>query len=237
MSDPLRVDAPVGGWRAPWPQAFEIAKALPVDRWMLVGGLMVQAHALAAQVETARVTLDVDALVRIEAGTYSYSEAAAALMRLGYTADDTQRHAYRFVRGADLVDLMVADHERPPPRHSRREVMPVAGGKQALDRRLQIHFGDVAIPVPTLHAALVLKAAAHSVDTRDRDRHLIDAVTLLACITNTAAILQDLRGSDRKRLVHLLRAIQSQPLVAAQAPSDTLRLAQRTIDELAAELA
>ncbi len=237
MSDLLRVREPSGGWQAPWPQAFEIAQTLPVDRWMLVGGLMVQAHALAAQVETARVTLDVDALVRIEAGTYSYSEAAAALMRLGYTADDTQRHAYRFARGTDVVDLMVADHEHPPPRHSRREVMPVTGGKQALDRRLHIHFGDVAIPVPTLHAALVLKAAAHTVDTRDRDRHLVDAITLLACITDTEAILHDLRGSDRKRITHILRAIETQPLAAAQAPSDTLRLAQRTIDELSAALA
>lgn len=199
---------------------------------------MVQAHAMAADVETIRVTRDVDATVRVEAGVFTYSAAAAILFRLGYTVDDSTRLAYRFTRGDDEVDLMVADHEHPPPRHSRREVMPVIGGRQALARLQPIHFqvGDteVPIPVPTLHAALVLKAAAHTVDSRDRDRHLLDAITLLACITDTEAITGDLRGSDRKRIIHIIRAAETEPLVTAQAPSDTLRLAQRTLDELRA---
>lgn len=46
------VSEPAGGWREPWPQVFELATALPVDRWALVGGLMVQAHALAASIDT-----------------------------------------------------------------------------------------------------------------------------------------------------------------------------------------
>lgn len=55
------VSEPAGGWREPWPQVFELATALPVDRWALVGGLMVEAHALAASIDTTRVTIDVDA--------------------------------------------------------------------------------------------------------------------------------------------------------------------------------
>jgi hypothetical protein len=234
----MRVEEPAGGWRNPWPQVFEIAHDLPADRWALVGGLMVQAHALAAGIQTTRVTLDVDVAVRIEAGAFSYSEAAAALTRLGYTLDDSQRLTYRFKRGSDVVDLMVPDHERPPPRHARRDIMAVAGGRQALDRLLTMHFqvgdSESAVPVPTLHGALVLKAAAHIADTRDADRHLLDAITLLACIIDSEAILSDLRGSDRKRLNHLIRAIDAHPLVTAQAPTDTARLAQRSLDELRA---
>jgi hypothetical protein len=237
----LRVEEPAGGWRDPWPQVFEITRALPVDRWALVGGLMVQAHALAARIETTRVTLDVDVAVRIEAGAFSYAEAAAALTRLGYALDGSQRLTYRFTRGHDVVDLMVPDHERPPPRHARRDIMAVAGGRQALDRLLTMHFqiGDTeaAVPVPTLHGALVLKAAAYIADTRDADRHLLDAITLLACVTDTEAILSDLRGSDRKRLNHLIRAIDAHPLVTAQAPTDTTRLAQRSLGELRAGMA
>lgn len=237
----MRVGEQAGGWRDPWPQVFEIAHDLPADRWALVGGLMVQTHALAAGVETTRVTLDVDVAVRIEAGAFSYAEAAAALTRLGYTLDDSQRLTYRFKRGSDVVDLMVPDHERPPPRHARRDIMAVAGGRQALDRLLTMHFqvgdSESAVPVPTLHGALVLKAAAHIADSRDADRHLLDAVTLLACIIDTESILNDLRGSDRKRLNHLIRAIDAHPLVTAQAPTDTARLAQRSLDELRAGMA
>jgi hypothetical protein len=237
----LRVEEPAGGWRDPWPQVFEITRALPFDRWALVGGLMVQAHALAARIETSRVTLDVDVAVRIEAGAFSYAEAAAALTRLGYALDGSQRLTYRFTRGHDVVDLMVPDHQRPPPRHARRDIMAVAGGRQALDRLLTMHFqiGDTeaAVPVPTLHGALVLKAAAYIADTRDADRHLLDAITLLACVTDTEAILSDLRGSDRKRLNHLIRAIDAHPLVTAQAPTDTARLAQRSLGELRAGMA
>lgn len=63
MSDHLTVAEPVEGWREPWPRAFELAAELPSERWALVGGLMVQAHAMAHDVETARVTRDVDAAV------------------------------------------------------------------------------------------------------------------------------------------------------------------------------
>lgn len=236
MNEPLTVPQPAGGWREPWPCVFEIAGALPSDRWALVGGLMVQAHAFAAGVDTNRVTLDVDAAVRVEAGAFSYGEAASALARLGYTIDDSTRLAYHFIRGADVVDLMVADHERPAPRHARREVMPVTGGHQALSRlqTIRFQFGDreIPIPIPTLHGAVILKAAAHIIDSRDRDRHLLDAITLLACIVDVGPIVGNLRGSDRKRLTHLLRAFDERPLIAAQAPADTLRLAQRTIEEL-----
>lgn len=235
MTDHITIGEPVGGWREPWPRAFEIATSLPVDRWALVGGLMVQAHAMAHEVETNRVTTDVDATVRIQAGVYSYTEAAAVLTELGYTVDDSTDLAYRFLRSSEKVDLMVADHERPAPRHSRRTVMAVTGGQQALSRIQKVYCdvkgSEIALPVPTVHGALVLKAAAHTVDSRDRDRHLEDAVTLLACIVDIEPIMKDLHGSDRKRIEHIIRAIDSQPLVATRVPSDTLRLARRTIDE------
>lgn len=128
MTGNTTIAEPAGGWSKPWPQAFELAASLPPNRWALVGGLMVQAHALENDVATSRVTADVDAAVRIEAGVFSYTEAASVLTRLGYTVDGDTHLAYRFVRGNDEVDLMVADHERPPPRHSRRDVMAVSGG-------------------------------------------------------------------------------------------------------------
>jgi len=197
---------------------------------------MVQAHALAAQVETTRVTLDVDAAVRVEAGVFSYSEAVAALAQLGYTLDESQQHAYRFTRDGDIIDLMVPDHGRPPPRHARRAVMQVEAGNQAMGRLHTMQFNhdgaEFDVPVPSLHGALVLKAAAHKVDQRDRDRHLLDAITLMACINDVEPIVSGLRGSDLKRLTYMLTAFEEQPLVAVQAPTDTLLLARRTAKDL-----
>lgn len=240
MSDQLQIPEPVGGWQTPWPGVLEIAHVLDPERWALVGGLMVQAHALAAGVETNRVTVDVDAAVRVEAGVYTYAEAAGALTRIGYALDESTRLAYHFTRGADVVDLMVPDHERPAPRYARRDIMAVTGGAQAMSRLQTIRLGaedaPSVVPIPTLHGALVLKAAAHIVDSRDRDRHLLDAITLLACVTSIAPILEELRGSDRKRLSHIVRAIEERPMVVAQAPADTLALAQRNADELRAAL-
>ena len=231
------IHEPVGSWRQPWPQVFELAAVLPLNRWALIGGLMVQAHALAADIDTTRVTLDVDATVRLHAGVFSYAEAASELAMLGYHLDESTRLTYRFRRGTEIVDLMVPDHERPAPRHARREVMPVAGGAQAMGRLQLMEFqrnGEttISVPVPTVHGALILKAAAHMVDSRDRDRHLLDAITLLACIVDIDPIISDLRGSDRTRLRHILRAIDEHPLVAAQAPNDTRLLAIRTAEGL-----
>lgn len=112
MTEHTTIAEPAGGWVEPWPRAFEISTGLPKDRWALVGGLMVQAHAMALGVATTRVTTDVDATVRLEAGVYSYNEAAAVLAKLGYTVDDDSNLTYRFLRGQERVDLMVADHHR-----------------------------------------------------------------------------------------------------------------------------
>lgn len=127
------------------------------------------------------------------------------------------------------------------PSTARRAVMAISGGRQALDRVQVARFGLrgtlVEVPVPNLHGAVVLKAAAHLADSRDRARHLLDAVTLLACITETAPMVDGFKGSDRSRLRHLVRAVDEHPLVVAQAPADTQALARRTLDELRSALA
>ena len=59
-----------------------------------------------------------------------------------------------------------------------------------------------AVP-PDAFGALILKAAAHLTDGRDRERHLADAAVLLACVDPFADRTSS--GSDRKRLLHLQR--------------------------------
>jgi len=116
--------------------------------------------------------------------------------------------------GAEKIDVMAPDHASPRAarRLRGRPMFEVEGGTQALSRvmthRVERDHGDVVtLSVPDELGALVLKGAAYSVDRRDRDRHLFDAAVLAACITDHAAELDRLAGSDRRRLRALSEAL------------------------------
>ena len=70
---------------------------------------------------------------------------------------------------------------------------------------LDVVKGDrtVVVPVPDLLGALVLKAAAWTVDGRDRGRHSGDAAFLTSLITDPLAERERFARSDRKRLLRL----------------------------------
>lgn len=227
----IKIAEPAGGWPQPWPQAFEVAHALPVGSWTLVGGLMVQLHAIASAIPLSRPTTDVDAALHLETGVVSYAEAAAALRGIGYVPDEGQQHAYRFMRSGDIVDAMVADHLAPShrPRYGGREVFAIEGGTQALQRTVNadIALGNdsLRLSVPNLHGALVLKGAAILVDSRDRGRHASDAITLLACLDEVTPIVSSLAGSDAQRLRAIVRALESdEPW--GEVHADTARFAE-----------
>jgi hypothetical protein len=237
----LRVTAPPGGWVPPWPVVIEIASVLPPRSWVLVGGLMVQLHARAARVEEVRPTHDVDALIDVMAAGVSMAGIAAALTARDFAVVEPgwpESPVHRLRRDDDVVDVLVADHlpKYARPRLNRRPVMAVDGGAQALTRAQRVvieHDDDVVeLSVPDLLGALVLKAAAHMADRRDRERHLRDAALLASLITDHRRELGRLQGSDRKRLRHLNEAL-SDPLDdawllladgARRAGQDTLRI-------------
>lgn len=56
----IDVAAAPGGWPDPWPNVAEIAAVLPIDKWTLVGGLMVQIHSIHHGLGVVRPTNDVD---------------------------------------------------------------------------------------------------------------------------------------------------------------------------------
>lgn len=216
----MRVQAPPGGWPDPWPNVVEIASALPRRDWTLVGGLMVQLHAVHKGITAVRPTRDVDLLVHLEVTRGAPRRVAEALEGIGYSmqesADPRQGTAHRWVRlrgtgkGAqdvDQVDVVRADHVAPSvvEKIRGRDMVPIAGGTQALRRTVDaaITHRDESvtqISVPGPFGAVVLKAAAYLADSRDRDRHLFDAAVLLACIDDPLVEVGQLRGSDRQRI-------------------------------------
>ena len=62
MAEVLRPPTPAGGWARPWPDVAELAAVCRLTTWTLIGGLMVQLHAIAAGLPVVRPTNDVDVL-------------------------------------------------------------------------------------------------------------------------------------------------------------------------------
>lgn len=81
----------------------------------------------------------------------------------------------------------------------------IEGGTQALRRtvnaRIEVRPGQTStISIPRPLGALVLKAAAFTTDSRDRERHLHDAAALLACVDDPFGERTHFTGSDRSRI-------------------------------------
>jgi hypothetical protein len=245
VSDSLRVitlETPAGGWFTPWPNVFELSGVLPTDRWSLVGGLMVQARAMAHGIDAVRPTEDLDVLLQIEVSSAVVTDADRVISALGYVLQqpvDTRRKQnphYRYERvgevGSAKIDLLIPDHAAPSAtrRLHGRPMFEVQGGTQALSRTMicdmRTGSNDSArISIPDELGALVLKSAAYTADSRNRDRHLQDAAMLAACITEHVTELGRLRGSDRKRLRTLAKALSDSTNPAWLALSPGLRVA------------
>lgn len=208
------VPTPTGGWFEPWPVVAEIAEELYPAPLTLVGGLMVQVHAVIGGLAGFRATRDVDLLVDVLSNAASVSTVGSALVRLGFVVRRPLTRGapiHRFERGDDIVDLLVPDHLRPVPKYSGLSLMAIDGGTQALRKseRVGMSIGNAGIEflVPDALGALILKAAAHTADTRNRARHRRDTALLASLIDDPLIERKRLQGSDVKRLHRLAEAL------------------------------
>ncbi|WP_231963508.1 hypothetical protein [Mycobacterium adipatum] len=216
-----KISAPPGGWPPPWPQLVEIVQTIPHTQWTLVGGLMVQLHAVHAGLALTRPTRDVDMILHIETGAATFAGVRDELERLGYALHEPvgEGPAHRFVRGpdsAETVDVMVADHLPPKwhPKVLRRTVFAVPGGTSALRKTVncEMDTGEttVMLSVPDVLGALVLKGAAYIEDSRDTSRHLDDAAVLACAATDPVGDRARMIGSDRRRVTALWKVLQDE---------------------------
>lgn len=164
----------------------ELATVLDPDTWMLVGGLMVHAHAQLAGLQSNRPTYDADIVVEVEVQpTGRYRVAAAALERIGFRHQEPvvlETPSYRFERGStEVIDLMATDRT-PASRFAGRPVLQVPASASAAKHTEPVTTpGGTTIRVPTLPGALALKGAACATTSHPRIRHFQDGVVLLAC--------------------------------------------------------
>lgn len=183
---------------------------------MLIGGLMVQAHGMAAGIDVVRPTVDVDMIVLAQLRSDLFGETIQQLRDLGYEFRPPMGAgpAHRFVREQAQVDVGLPDNlgRSDQRRLQGRAVLQIDGGYQAAERvtRLEVAGCPVPMQVPDLLGALILKGAAYMVDSRDPGRHLQDAAVIAAAITDPAGEVPRLKGSDRRRLKALASELTTQ---------------------------
>lgn len=78
------VAAPPGGWGTALAAVVEIVRLIPHTQWTLVGGMMMQLHAVHAGMQITRPTRDVDMVLHIETGAASFSGVCEKLEQFGY---------------------------------------------------------------------------------------------------------------------------------------------------------
>ncbi|ANP71249.1 hypothetical protein [Cryobacterium arcticum] len=236
----VNVDARSSKWdEPPWPSAFELARLLPHSSWTLVGGLMVKLHAELSELPAPRTTVDVDSALHLETEAITFPQAAALLQGAGYVLDRSTKHAYRFDRGSERVDLMCADRQLifRGTRYDGRPLFGIPGGTRALQQTINVdvltEIDTVRLVVPTVRGALVLKGAAYLADSRARGRHAEDAVVLLACMDDASEALLGLGQQSRGRLRALVKVLNEQTTPWANHDAVVQALARETLDELA----
>lgn len=212
----------------PFSLLLEVAQIFKPGTWILVGGLMVHCHAQMAGITHLRPTDDADIVVKLHTG--SYATHAQALITVGFVPHEpinVDAPFHRFVRGIEIVDLMVSDRQSRRSRYMGRDIVRVPGSGSALKRAIEYELNnDVRIHIPDLPSAISLKGAAHQVPSVNRVRHLQDAVTLLACGGPTG-LEPEPSKSMRSNLNHVVQCLMdSAEAWSLTAPANRIRAIQ-----------
>lgn len=199
------------------------------EPWALVGGQMTVLHCLENGIDGARVTTDNDLLLDVWTRRDAVRTTGRWLQRThGFTSVATlDGFSYRYAKGDVHLDLLVPEglsrQRRQPSTADGAPPLAIEGGNQALLRveRLPVLLGTRQgyLRRPDLLGALVIKAAAFVVDSRDPGRHAED-LALLGQVALDSGRLRALdaqaRPHDRKRLRLALRS--SHPSIRAGDP-------------------
>lgn len=237
-----------GAGAAVWDAVCVLADALTEVPWTIVGGQMVYLLGVEHGAAAHRVTTDIDAAIDLRAAPDGVKEFVTVLTALDFESagPSPDGHAYRFERhiapGVAAIDV-VADQEDDQalvvdilapeglgPRADLSSAFPAQGVSQALARTellpirvaAQVHW----VPRPTLLGAIVGKATASVVDTKDLERHRLDLAFLCGLVTDPFTLAAEVSKKDRARLRAAAAAFgESDPSWRAAANSTDAQLA------------
>lgn len=187
-----------------WSHVARLADRLPGD-WVLIGGLMVQLHALERGATDVRVTRDIDVLAEARPPG-ALLRVVEALLADGFVAEapDRDGYAHRFVRDDVVVDVLAPDGLTPPPTlHGSRKAIGVPGGSQALSRAedvvVRVDGRSFALRRPTLLGAILIKSRSLMVHA-DPAAQREDLLRLLALVEDPRDLAADLKPTERRWL-------------------------------------
>ncbi|MEB3069558.1 hypothetical protein [[Mycobacterium] vasticus] len=198
--------------------------------WVLVGGQMSTLHLVEHSITTHRPTDDGDVVVGVWTRRDALNSATAYLMDNGFTESLTSDgYGYRLVRGKTTIDVMVPEgldrQQRYPKTSSGRPGLQADGANQALTRAERVPVNLIGrvgyIRRPSLLGALVAKARAWIVDSRNPERHAQDLVALAGvALGDPRAVISQARPDDRRAIRAALRhlPVDSRPVRGAEDP-------------------
>lgn len=202
-----------------WHRVFDIAEQLPEEGWTLIGGLMVQLHAHRfGAARLARATEDVDILGNSRMVPSATERIGRRLLELKFEIQTTRSPqgppvGYRFTSADGLViDVLAPDglKGKPPRTTDETVTIQVKGGTQALARSelIEVKAGErtAAIPVPSLLAAILMKAQTARLRERESDR--FDLALLLSCVNDGRSIREQMTPKEIRSLAKFEQSLE-----------------------------
>jgi len=184
-----------------WLAVGDLVDRLPPG-WVLIGGLMVQLHALERGVVNVRPTRDIDVLGQARPQG-ALSAIDKALRHDGFTLSDPDLdgYAYRYERDGLVVDVLAPEGIKPPPNLAGNLIaVDVPGGSQALTRAevVTVTVGPQSFDInrPSLLGAVLIKARSLPVHA-DPESQRQDLLRLLSLIQDPRTTATDLKKSER----------------------------------------
>jgi len=196
---------------------YRLSKQVPIENWVLVGGLMVLVLGREHDGQSPRAegTKDADVLVDIVANSAVLETVTHALLGQGFDlasdfgSSNQDWGRCTFVFGRAQIDVLCPDDADINALDTKDGLRSLAipGGRRALQtaRHVELYFSDnspnVRLRVPSLAGAIVTKgAAATDKRTAFSSRHIQDLAFLFALSPRPLNLLDELTEDDLKML-------------------------------------
>jgi hypothetical protein len=183
-----------------WTAVGDLVQRLPGE-WVLIGGLMVQLHAIS----DVRPTADIDVLGQARPqGTLGAIHKALEREGFEMVGPDLDGYAHRYERDGLIVDVLGPDGIHPPATLAPgTTAVSTPGGTQALGRSeivtVNVQGRSFQLRRPTLLGAILIKIRSLMVHS-DPETHREDVLQLLTLVEDPREMAAGLRKTERRWL-------------------------------------
>jgi hypothetical protein len=200
----IEVDFEDDASRELWRAVGELVGRLPGE-CVLIGGLMVQLHALEHGITEVRLTRDIDVLGQARPpGALTAIDEVLKAEGFEPAGPDIDGFAHRYARDELIVDVLAPDGLDPPPDlGGGLKAVGVPGGTQALNRAevvtVSVEGKEFELRRPTLLGAILIKARS-IMRHADPESQREDLLRLLSLVEDPRAMAAELKASERRWL-------------------------------------